>query len=241
MQDNYVGDIGDYGKYGLLRTVSSQGISLAVNWYKVAPKRIGKQEDGKYIHYLSRPECYRLYDPMLFDSLRNIVCVEKTRTVQRIEKEDLFRARFYSDEIADGRLQWHRRALLQTEGRSTVFLDPDNGLETFRMFRKGGATEKHVKWGELKDYYARGQNVILYQHRPQMTKKEACIDGIMQFQETYLNADCVKLLEFPKYTNRFYFFFLHKEFQTAFEQVFTKMLQHWGREDFCREIQVYQR
>ena len=48
MQDNYVGDIGDYGKYGLLRNVTAAGLRLAVNWYRVIPTRPGKQEDGKY-------------------------------------------------------------------------------------------------------------------------------------------------------------------------------------------------
>ena len=40
MQDNYVGDIGDYGKYGLLRAIVSQKLELAVNWYKVWPKKL---------------------------------------------------------------------------------------------------------------------------------------------------------------------------------------------------------
>ena len=29
MQDNYVGDIGDYGKFGLLRNVTAAGLQLA--------------------------------------------------------------------------------------------------------------------------------------------------------------------------------------------------------------------
>ena len=41
MQDNYVGDIGDYGKYGLLRNVTAAGLRLAVNWYRVVPTRPG--------------------------------------------------------------------------------------------------------------------------------------------------------------------------------------------------------
>ena len=49
MQDNYVGDIGDYGKYGLLRHVTAASLRLAVNWYRMVPTRPGKQEDGKYI------------------------------------------------------------------------------------------------------------------------------------------------------------------------------------------------
>lgn len=73
MQDNYVGDIGDYGKYGLLRHVTAAGLRLAVNWYRVAPTRPGKQEDGKYISYSLQAEKYRHYDPELFDCLAGIV------------------------------------------------------------------------------------------------------------------------------------------------------------------------
>ena len=43
MQDNYIGDVGDYGKYGLLREVRAESMSLSVNWYQVIPTKIGKQ------------------------------------------------------------------------------------------------------------------------------------------------------------------------------------------------------
>ena len=130
----------------------------------------------------------------------------------------------------------HQNALQQTDGSDVVFLDPDNGLETINMFHVGNATEKHVKWEELKDYYIKGQNVILYQHRPQMTTKQKCIEGIVQFQKDFLKADYIMLLEFPKYTNRFYFIFLHNEFKLIFEKICDKMLHDWSKDDFCRRI-----
>ena len=33
MKNQYVGDIGDYGKYALLRFLSKQGYSIGINWY----------------------------------------------------------------------------------------------------------------------------------------------------------------------------------------------------------------
>lgn len=33
MKHQYFGDIGDYGKYGLLRYLAIHGLSIAVNWY----------------------------------------------------------------------------------------------------------------------------------------------------------------------------------------------------------------
>lgn len=239
MQNNYIGDIGDYGKYGLLRTVCNVGLSLSVNWYKVSPTKMGKQDDGKFTNYLLKPYIYRDFDPPLFDSLHKIVCIEHNRQIKRIERENLFPATFFSEDIdTRNRKMWHNYALLQTAGTNTVFLDPDNGLETLTMYRSSKATEKHVSWSELQDYYNRGQNVILYQHRPQMTKKQSCIDGILFFQYNYLKADCVKLLEFPKYTNRFYFMFIHKENEKQFESICNFMTQKWGKDDFCREIPI---
>lgn len=236
MQDNYIGDIGDYGKYGLLREICVETMSLSVNWYRVIPAKLGKQDDGKYISYLSMPQMYRAYDPVLFDSLHNIVMQEQDRRIERIEQEQLFPAVYFSKALCADRKAWHCQALEQTQNTSVVFLDPDNGLETVKMYQNGSATEKHVRWEELKDYYARGQNVILYQHRPQMTSKEKCIEGIMQFQRDYLLADHVKMLEFPKYTNRFYFMFLHQNCKPNFDRVCCSMAQKWGKQDFCREI-----
>ena len=238
MQDAYIGDIGDYGKYGLLRTIYKNGISLAINWYKVTPTKIGKQDDGKYITYLFAPQFYRQYDPTLFDALYKIVCIEQNRSIEAVQKAGLLCAEYYSDDITSNRLSWHKNALIQTAAADTVFLDPDNGLETFNMNNRGKTTNKHVKWSELKDYYSRGQNVILYQHRPQMTKKEKCIENIMRFQREYLRADCVKLLEFPKYTNRFYFMFIHEKDRNIFDEVCATMSQIWGLNDFCRETIV---
>ena len=238
MQDNYVGDIGDYGKYGFLRQVCKANLSLAVNWYKVNPQKIIKQDDGKYISYLTKPQIYRCYDPFLFDSLNTIVNTEHVRKIERIEKEELFRAKYFSDAIPKNRLTWHENALQNTKDTDVVFLDPDNGLESFKMYKSNSATEKHVKWSELKDYYDRGQNVILYQHRPQMTKKETCIENILQFQNDYLHADCVMLLEFPKFTNRFYFIFLHQQYINTFDKICSLMEQIWGKNDFCRKINI---
>lgn len=219
MQDNYVGDIGDYGKYGLLRMIGNKAHILAVNWYMVKPPVTQKQNDGKYIGYLEKPEKYRAFDPALFDALYQIVMVEKNRSVDRIEQADLFPAALHSVMPGTDRSAWHQNALTKTAGCDTVFLDPDNGLETERMHLNHSATEKHVRWDELRDYYDRGQNVILYQHRPQMTSKARCIDAIMKFQQNYLHADTVFLLEFPQFTNRFYFIFSHKKHAGFFESI----------------------
>ena len=241
MQDNYVGDIGDYGKYGLLRNVTAAGLQLAVNWYRVvlppsneqddgeciSCSKKPKQKDGKYTSYLEHPEKYRHYDPELFDCLAGIVHGQKRR-LEEIETSGVLSATFFSDTLnLPPRSTWHQTALLATAGADVVFLDPDNGLETARMHERRSAKEKHVTWQEVKDYYDRGQSVILYQHRPQITKKTACIQSVRGFQNSFLHADRTLLLEYPRYTNRYYFIFAHHTHLPALEGVYCTVAQIW--------------
>lgn len=234
MQDLYVGDIGDFGKYGMLREINKSNLKLAVNWYKVFTQKQGKQNDGKYIDYLSLPDQYRHYDSLLFDFLHKLVVYENKRNINEIEKSHLIEADFYSESISENRVHWHQNALIQTINADIIFLDPDNGLETEQMHQKGSATKKHVKKIELKDYYDRGQSVILYQHRPQMVKKEDCIKNILDFNKNYIHSDSIYILEFPRYTNRFYFFFAHNSHSEVLKQLCDSMNTHWN--GLCRQL-----
>ena len=58
MQDQYVGDIGDFGKYGLLRHLTGiqtprlKTLRLGVVWYLFPD---GGNNDGKFTKYLCNP------------------------------------------------------------------------------------------------------------------------------------------------------------------------------------------
>lgn len=56
LKNQYFGDVGDYGKYGLLRFLANNGINIAINCY-LTPN------DGKM----------RRFDPELFDLLREML------------------------------------------------------------------------------------------------------------------------------------------------------------------------
>src|SRR3954463_4138966 len=71
MQDRYVGDLGDYGKYGLLRVLArSSGLRIGVAWYRVPNE--GHNADGKHTSYLHN-ERFRECDPELFGALKGLV------------------------------------------------------------------------------------------------------------------------------------------------------------------------
>src|SRR5215472_4360200 len=91
MQDRYVGDLGDFGKYGLLRHLFD-GLRLGVVWYLVANET--HNSDGRHVRYLNlddeasarcgvrpcRPDAeqhhlqhFRVCDPILYDVLQKLV------------------------------------------------------------------------------------------------------------------------------------------------------------------------
>lgn len=70
MQNRYTGDIGDFGKLGLLRQISEAEFSIGVNWYLTPDE--SHNGDGRHIGYL-RNEAFRACDEQLWKALGDIV------------------------------------------------------------------------------------------------------------------------------------------------------------------------
>lgn len=149
MQDRYVGDIGDYGKLGLLRSLAAAGLRIGVNWYRTPDEN--HNEDGKFIQYLrtSGEGSYRAHDPLLWDELAEIVNSGR-RQVESLEAPSILDAAFFHDildfsqvsyrERENVRADWHQRALERLRDCGIVFADPDNGLIVSSALRGKGGT-----------------------------------------------------------------------------------------------------
>lgn len=103
MQDRYVGDVGDFVTYGLLRVLCAAGTGrLGVVWYLVADET--HNADGRHVTYLQAGnrigKQLRVCDPSLFDALLGIVESEQRR-VHSVERSDVLPAgtRFFSTPI----------------------------------------------------------------------------------------------------------------------------------------------
>ena len=94
MQNRYVGDLGDFGKFGLLRALCANSgagdrrpLSLGVVWYLVPDE--GHNSDGKFIQFLEpaaqNQHHFRFCDPALYDALRDIV-TSGARNVTSVRK-----------------------------------------------------------------------------------------------------------------------------------------------------------
>ena len=96
MKNQYFGDIGDYGKYGLLRFLAEHKVTIAVNWYLT---KNDQSNDGNIRGYLTK-EKNRIYDPDLFDILKRM-CAQNRKNVCDFAALGMIPGARYYDKIVE--------------------------------------------------------------------------------------------------------------------------------------------
>lgn len=231
MQDRYVGDVGDFGKYGLLNGIckkSNGGVRLGINWFYVPKEYVRKKEkqrgDGRRTDYL-RDKNYEICFPNLHDKLKGIV--NGRRSIKEIEKglvlpKETF---FYSEplpwenssEREEDRENWFRESLSQLKRADIIFLDPDNGIQTDKVRKTQIKAIKYVFKDEIKEYYELGKSLIIYNHRDRKPKSEydrKITDSLGQIKS--LNG--IKVLRFKRVSVRDFIFLIQKDHQDLIDQ-----------------------
>ncbi|MCD4766574.1 MAG: hypothetical protein K8R34_08695 [Methanosarcinales archaeon] len=218
MQNRYTADIGDFGKYGLLRALCStvddgSKLRLGVVWYLVPDE--SHNDDGKFIQYLDHStkneHRFRWCDPELYDALADIIR-KKDRNVSSIRKYSILPPGtvFYEEPLTfDGtpanspgarrnriayRNGWMQDALSATQDCDIIFVDPDNGLEagTKRHLKQG---PKYVFFDELEPYCKREQSLIIYHHTSRRgTAEEQVRERLAQIDERLNSSSTFALL-----------------------------------------------
>ncbi len=181
MQNRYTGDIGDFGKYGLLRELCGppQKLRLGVVWYLFPDE--SHNSDGKHTGYLDgspgNRARFRNCDAPLYDTLRRLVQDGKGRRVAGIRESGLLPdgTVYHEPELSyppgasrhsrqATRRDWLSAALEATAGADVVFLDPDNGIsETADPLGKNGP--KFVFMEELREFAGRDRSMVIYHHQ----------------------------------------------------------------------------
>ena len=171
MQDRFVGDIGDFAKYGLLRALS-QGRRLGVAWYLMPDE--AHTNSGNRLKYLERPDLWRGKDPALFDVISEVTS-NCGRTVKAIERSGILGETIFSSErletkktksedVTEFRRGWFRRTVETLSGCDIVFADPDNGLCPDNRFKSSQRTNwKSIPWSEAA-YLTADRVGIVYHH-----------------------------------------------------------------------------
>lgn len=229
MQDRYTGDIGDFGKLGLLRQLVSTGLSIGVNWYHTPDET--HNSDGLHIGYLQKNE-FRSCDPALWSALGQIVSSGK-REIAALEQSGVLAATYFGrllhsssgDKIERQavRMEWHRQALQALHGCDIVFVDPDNGL----MVPSADGTAKSNKFVlpyELAEYYHACASIIYYQHKARRPD-EFYTNQHRQlvYSGAFPGATCLGL-KFTKTSLRYYFCAIRPEHVKAFTTCVQEMM-----------------
>ena len=184
MQDRYVGDVGDFGKYGLLRSLCRAdehggALRLGVLWYRFdgADPATG---DGRHTDYLSRPsrdeQCLQECDADLLGKMLHLVNNRCHRLITSVETHGVLPSDtlFFSDQLSfddtelaercEKRRRWLDAGLRRVAEADVVFFDPDNGLEVPSHSPRSLRGPKYVYYDDLRSCWERGQSLVVYHH-----------------------------------------------------------------------------
>jgi hypothetical protein len=204
MQDRYAGDVGDFGKFYLLRTLfDNENDRIGVVWYNYPNE--GHNNDGLHIGYLCN-EDYATLDSELVRGLASVVKNLCERTITHLETQKLLPEHtvYFSDEITNKskseveREVWFQKALEKVKQCSVIFLDPDNGLEVKSVNKNNKKAGKYVFYDEIKEFVKNGATrvCVVYHHlgRTGGTHNEQIVTRMSEIM------DCLKKAKIENHT-----------------------------------------
>ena len=232
MKNQYVGDIGDFGKYGLLRFLANHGIKIGVNWYLTEDD---SSSDGRFTGYLNRPE-EGISDPELFYVLKEIA-FRSDKSVNMIQDAHIIQgAEFYKEILKSSSLEadarelsrrfWFNNSTLILKDVDLIFADPDNGI-SYRKTAKTKDSEKYILPEDVCDYYNSGRNVVYYCHKGR--RKQEAWEQAKTGIRNYIRDAQILAVTCHRGTQRSYIFVLHPDSYKKYEHILTAFLDSaWG-------------
>ena len=166
MKNQYFGDINDYRKYGLLRSIiSTTKLSVLINWMLTQDDG---STDGKFTTYLEYPQKWSKYDPVLYKKIQKLLSLNAKRKVNLIETTNLLqKTKYFSEFVPDGAIDrntWFSSLSQQSQQCEFIFLDPDNGIEIKSKPYGRMNSSKFLYWHEVKALWSLGKSLLIYQH-----------------------------------------------------------------------------
>ena len=175
MKNQYVCDIGDFGKYLLLNHIAKPSskdeiLSLGINWYLTEDDN---GNHGSYTEYLDPesdknnardsfcPLSYIVYNRLkrIYDEFGG------KRTVGSIKDEKVLPSGtiFFSEQVDNKkRSDWIKKSIEKLSEKQIIFLDPDNGIV---FNQKNKDLTKYVLLDDIKEYIEKTKsNIIIYNH-----------------------------------------------------------------------------
>ena len=217
MQDRYVGDVGDFGKYGLLKYLCNSRLSLGVAWYLFQNE--SHTADGQFIGYLEQEKDrkqFRDCDPVLYDQLRALVSEGDRKITAIRERGILPSGTVYCEQQLSyapksirlsrqgTRDNWINNTMSVTADADMVFVDPDNGISiTVDPWSKTGP--KFVLIDDLWKFFKRGQSLIVYHHLSRQGTHAQQIERWSECLRDKLGTETIWALRYRRGSSRVFF------------------------------------
>lgn len=214
MKECYIGDIKDYYKYSLVELITKAfNRKVLYVWLLTPPDGKNEGNDNKY---LDKPEKYAYFNPILFEKLKTLIHSKKEKNIKQIEEilenKDTY---FYTEELQD---DLEKRKLYFSEINEItikkkidlIFFDPDNGLEKkIKMGNKN--SNKYVYWEEIKHFWTRGKDIIIFQYYPRYKNMEEYIQETINNCKLKLNIKKNENINIIKTDAHIFFIYLRHE------------------------------
>jgi hypothetical protein len=253
MQDRYAGDVGDFGKFALLRYLfSNANYKIGVIWYRFPDE--SHNNDGSHVDYVNKSSflgcdkylCERL--STVLSGKRSVASLEEARllpssTVYFSELLD-FHLKYSSQNNRDKeerevrRKDWLKRAIQSVSDCNVIFVDPDNGLQIascpkINQMRSG----KFAYYPEIMEL-AKGKEVCVIYHHLNHHKKHGTHESQIRIRAGELREQIkptrkVFALRYRPYSPRAYFILTSKSEEIRIKKnlnnfkLYSPYVQHW--------------
>jgi hypothetical protein len=213
MQNQYAGDVGDFGKLGMIRTLiglhpaAQPLLRLGVVWYLTPDSG---NNDGRHRTYLevarSRNRVHfeacdsDLYGALQRLSERSVHCLQRSGALP----PDTI---YCSDIVAVGRArpEWAATAYATVAPCEIVFVDPDNGLAPPSVEMHYDRAPKHVFLSEFSSL-ANTQSIVIYHHLGRNGSADEQIERrLKELASAFPNRPAGWGLRFRRGTSRVFF------------------------------------
>lgn len=238
MQDRYAGDVGDFMKLSLLKTLAGTNLQLGINWYLTSG---GPEGDGRHVTYLDPDnrigKSLRQVDEDLYASLQPFAGKDADRSVRLLEQQSTLRVDtiFYAEPIVD-RAHWHQTAIAKLQAVDLVFLDPDNGL---RLSGADPNPHKHALPDEIRQYVENGKSVVLYHHADRSCSTEEQVVRRLDDVSAASGIDALAAVVARRGTVRFFLVVAQPEHVDIFARRLRSYHQiTWGPSKSARHARV---
>lgn len=214
MQNRYTGDIGDFGKFLLLKHLFP-GKSIVTIWYLYPDE--SHNTDGSHTVEEGNTHLYRnchTIDPDMAERF-NAIHAGAERHVGAFEQYGFLENGSYFTEqiVGEGeeyRNIWRRNAgvFIEQHRGCVVCLDPDNGIEPVSMNRLSRLKQgKYATFDEVESFFAPDfvEHLVIYQHFNRLKKHQVQMEEAKErFERLYEGRGSVDVIRHNPVQARFY-------------------------------------